>query len=563
MITVYPSDSDWEAISQIAQTYDATDRSWDPDNMRSYFERIERCGYIPRANADASMRHGFDGWLGTSVADLALALGDFQLLAVILTAAGETFKDLIANKGFGDILEQLEIGLEIAGALKALTDAQDPNKLEAAKLAIQSILDPNRYTVTQGKREGVFLVPLAVADGLRNGSRERVLQAQRQFPDNLTTRFNTFVTKVVIEDGKAVGVECVEGERLYQAAPVSDLGGNRPSPGTPYQVRASREVILAGGTFNTPQLLMLSGIGPKADLDALGIPVLLDRPAVGGFLQDRYEVAVISQSPADFSILEDLTFKQPPADPKLLQWEQTHDGIYATNGAIVSIIRKSSPDKVDPDLFIFGLPASFKGYYPFYADALESTHNQFTWAILKAHTNNKGGHVGLASKDPLARPTINFHYFEEGTDASGDDLAGVVEGVKFVRGFARKLNLACRLLTRKAVQPGPDINDDAQVAQWVKDEAWGHHACGTCRMGPSGDLQQAVLDTRFRVQGVDGLRVVDASVFPSIPGMFIVSSIYMIAEKASEDILRDAGRPLPAVNWQPLPDDTWIPRSPK
>ena len=81
----------------------------------------------------------------------------------------------------------------------------------------------------------------------------------------------------------------------------------------------------------------------------------------------------------------------------------------------------------------------------------------------------------------------------------------------------------------------------------MKNEAWGHHACGTCRIGPTGDTENAVLDTDFKVQGAEGLRVVDASVFPSIPGFFIVTSIYMIAEKASEGILRDAGRPLPDV----------------
>ncbi len=260
---------------------------------------------------------------------------------------------------------------------------------------------------------------------------------------------------------------------------------------------------------------------------------------------------MISEMTHDFSILQGCRFRLPAEgeqdDPALKQWKQDHGGLYATNGAVVAIVRRSSRAKVDPDLFIFGLPAAFKGYYPQYADALENAHNEFTWAILKAHTRNQGGVVKLSSADPLDRPKIDFHYFDEGTDHENDDLRAVVEGVKFVREFTRTLGVARRLLVRKDVQPVPDIENDDHVAEWVRNEAWGHHACGTCRIGPKGDQERAVLDSDFKVQGTDGLRVVDASVFPSIPGFFIVTPIYMIAEKASEVILHDAGRNLPDV----------------
>ena len=188
---------------------------------------------------------------------------------------------------------------------------------------------------------------------------------------------------------------------------------------------------------------MLSGIGPKADLEALGINVLLDRPAVGAYLQDRYEVAVISEMRDDFSILTDCRFRMPVEgeedDPALKQWKQDHGGLVlherSRRGDRPAIVR----EKLDPDLFIFGLPAAFKGYYPQYADALENAHNEFTWAILKAHNRNKGGVVKLASADPLERPQIDFHYFDEGTDTEGDDLRSVVEGVKFVREFTAQV----------------------------------------------------------------------------------------------------------------------------
>jgi choline dehydrogenase len=314
----------------------------------------------------------------------------------------------------------------------------------------------------------------------------------------------------------------------------------------PEQVRVRREVIVSGGSFNTPQLLMLSGIGPKAHLaenDIKGERLVCDLPAVGRFLQDRYELGFISEFPRDFKILGNYLFRKPrdgETDAALDRWEQHQDGLYATNGAIISVIRRSSPSLPNPDLFIFGLPASFKGYFPGYADRLEEQRNRFTWAILKGHTQNKGGYVQLRSPHPFDRPEINFKYFDEGTDEGGCDLQAMMEGIKFVRKFTAHLGVDARPLVSKK-KHAPDLNDRQQVAEWVKQEAWGHHACGTCRIGPKGDMKDSVLDSHFRVKGVEGLRVVDASVFPSIPGFFIVTPIYMIAEKASESILLDAG----------------------
>ncbi len=549
MITIYPHESDWEEIAGIAQTYDTGDSTWDPVNMRGYFERIERCGYIKHVDPDLkTWRHGDSGYLGTSMADPSLILGDTELLKVVIGAVNQTLLDL-KPKTLEEKLEDLEQFLEGQGSTLQQLLGGDPKDLASKIPALWKLLDPNRYPRLP-QQEGAYLIPLAVADGRRNGSRERILQVQAEHPDRLTVQTSALATKIVLDGGRAVGVEYLEGTRLYRAAPPDST---RTPPGTQVRAEARREVIIAGGTFNTPQLLMLSGIGPKDDLERMGIPIVLDRPAVGRFLQDRYEVAVISESPEDFSTLDGLLFRQPKAgeapDRALKDWEDSKKGLYTTNGAIIAIIRRSSPDLKDPDLFIFGLPATFKGYYPFYADALSNAHNQFTWAILKAHTKNKGGYVRLRSTDPTERPEINFRYFNEGTDVDDDDLRAVVQGVKYVQEFTEKLGVKSHLLVKDFIQPGEEIRSDAQIADWVKAEAWGHHACGTCRIGPKDDVTESVLDSDFRVKGIAGLRVVDASVFPSIPGFFIVSSIYMIAEKASEAILRDAGQSLPDVNW--------------
>jgi choline dehydrogenase len=198
------------------------------------------------------------------------------------------------------------------------------------------------------------------------------------------------------------------------------------------------------------------------------------------------------------------------------------------------MMKRSRPDLPEPDLFIFGLLGAFRGYYPGYAMQTAQRKDYFTWAILKAHTSNTAGRVRLRTADPRDVPEINFHYFDEG-NGDGGDLAGVVEGVE----TARRIVGRCDELVVAEVVPGPQVRSPEQIRQFVKDNAWGHHASCTCKMGPQSD-PAAVVDSRFRVYGTRGLRVVDASVFPKIPGFFIVSSVYMISEKASDVIVEDA-----------------------
>ena len=188
-----------------------------------------------------------------------------------------------------------------------------------------------------------------------------------------------------------------------------------------------------------------------------------------------------------------------------------------------------------PDLFIFALIGKFKGYFPGYSKLIAENHNILTWCILKAHTENRGGTVTLKSKDPLDPPQINFHYFKEGTDKAGDDLASVVEGIKFVR----SLTADDQDLIVEEELPGPAKQTAEELGQFVQDNAWGHHASCTCPIGPASD-PMAVLDSNFRVYGTGNLRVVDASVFPRIPGFFIVTCVYMIGEKAADAILASA-----------------------
>ena len=220
-------------------------------------------------------------------------------------------------------------------------------------------------------------------------------------------------------------------------------------------------------------------------------------------------------------------------NPAFREW-QNGKGVYTSNGIVLAITEKSGPDRPLPDLYIFGLPGAFRGYYPGYSQELQKNRNYFTWVILKAHTQNTAGRVLLKSNDPRDTPDINFHYFQEGNDASGNDLESVVNGVEFVR----RMQCTCTYGHTKEVLPGEQIRTRDEIRAFIKNEAWGHHASCSCKMGVQSD-RMAVVDSNFRVYGVNNLRIVDASIFPHIPGFFIVTPIYMISEKASDVILAD------------------------
>jgi choline dehydrogenase-like flavoprotein len=200
---------------------------------------------------------------------------------------------------------------------------------------------------------------------------------------------------------------------------------------------------------------------------------------------------------------------------------------------VLAAILKSRAERLLPDLFCFALVGLFGGYFPGYSSPTVTKPNYLTWAILKAHTQNRAGQVVLRSADPRDTPLINFHYFEEGSDAAGEDLDSVVAGIRFVRRLTAQLKTEG--LIAEEEQPGDARQSDEELKDYVRTRAWGHHASCSCPIGPRED--GGVLSSDFRVHGTEGLRVVDASVFPRIPGFFIVSAVYMVAEKAADVIL--------------------------
>jgi choline dehydrogenase len=392
----------------------------------------------------------------------------------------------------------------------------------------QSKLDPNDYTVIQNDSQGIYTVPMSRLDGARWSVRDHVLETAAEYP-NLTIMTDCLVTRVIMEGDTATGVQYMQGSHLYRASPMADP--NAASPQTKV-LKASREVIISAGTFNSPQILKLAGIGPAAELTKLGIRVEIDLPGVGVGMMDHHEIGVVSQLKAPYSILNQCVFGSA-TDPCLATFLQGK-GIYTTNLGAVQAMRKSDPSKPERDLCVLLLTGQFRGYYPGWQNDFVNPF-RYTWLVLQAHNQNHAGTVTLRSNDPRDTPVINFHSFQEGTDTAGQDLAAVVSGVQ----LARQVNSQLSTLTVSEVYPGPNAQTPNDTATYVKNEAWGHHAACSNRMGKSSD-PMAVVDSDFKVLGTRNLRVVDASVFPRIPGYFPMIPIMMISEKASDAILSSA-----------------------
>ena len=497
MIFVYPSNQDWDQIADLTG-----DPSWRAENMRGYLERLENCRHRPFDRARHKLgvnpsRHGYDGWLSIEKSAPADAIRDRKIRRLLATSIHNALK---------------EVGIPTVARLESLGD-------------------PNDWRAVQENRFGTCYTPMTTRNFQRVGARERLMDVRRRYPDRLHIELNALATRVVFDAAKrAIGVAYLKGERLYQAHA-------RPSgsPGEPGMARARREVILAGGAFNTPQLLMLSGVGPDAELRRHGIQPVSTLERVGKNLQDRYEVAVVNRMAQPWDMLRGATFTDN--DSQYAQWKSERRGVYTTNGVPLCVIARSTSSEPSPDLFCYALLADFRGYKPGYSEDVRRHPNYLTWVVLKGHTNNTAGEVTLASADPRARPVINFRYFEEGSDSTGDDLTAVMNGVSLVRRMTAGLRDRLGMVEE---MPGAEYESEDRLREFVRTHAWGHHASCSCPMGPRA--RGGVVSGDFKVYGVDGLRVVDASVFPRVPGLFIASAIYMIGEKAADAIVADAKR---------------------
>jgi choline dehydrogenase len=505
LISLYPDHQDWNNIA--TKTGDA---SWSAREMYRIFQSMQRSN---------------GGWLKLSQANPLTLAKDWFLAKTAVSALAidkaDSFLDTLnrlKNFDFGVLGQQI---------------AKDTNLK----------LDPNSLAYLNNKYNGVFNIPFNATDGVRNGVREHILETERQNPNKLFIKTESLCTRVLFDENnktKVIGIEFIEGAHAYKADVMNQ--SKTQSSYVRKKAYAAKEVILASGAFNTPQLLMLSGVGDSQQLGKFGIPLVKNLPGVGRNLQDRYEVTVVSELKQPISVIKDCTFARNnnfAADPCWSEYVKNPSGhIYGTNGVALSLIRKSSAQQATPDLCIFAVPGYFKGYYPGYsADAVPKKAgdpNYFTWAILKGHTKNHAGMITLKSTDPRDTAKINFKYFNDPQGGANEDLNAVFAGLK----MARTLNSAVGSdFIKNEVYPGPAVQSEKDLKSWIMKESWGHHASCTNKMGLASD-PMAVVDSQFRVHGLQGLRVVDASVYPDIPGLFIMLPTLMVSEKAKEMIIK-------------------------
>lgn len=305
-------------------------------------------------------------------------------------------------------------------------------------------------------------------------------------------------------------------------------------------VSSNGEVLLAGGAINSPQLLMLSGIGPKEHLQEHKIPVVVDRPGVGKNLQD-HPAAVVSYAVKPeyqgISVTSKIRIKGTKlSNPKvLLQWLLKKSGPLTSTGCDHGGFFKSNPQMEDPDIqlrFLSAQALSADGMSTFTEYKKSAGHpDGFSLQSIACRAHSRG-HIKLASSDPQSKPII------EGCHLSDErDVYTLREGIK----LSRKLAEAPALSQYKAeeVYPGKHINTDSEIDNYIRNTVHTSNALvGTCRMGRKDD-PHAVVDGELKVLGVSGLRVIDASVMPKIPGGQTSAPTVMIAEKAT-DILMNA-----------------------
>jgi len=347
--------------------------------------------------------------------------------------------------------------------------------------------------------EGVSHMPQNNGGGVRNSTISVYLEpALRR--DNCHLVADALVSRVLFEGKRAVGVEFAVGDQLHTAC-------------------AAKEVILCGGAYNSPQLLMLSGIGDAAALKTHGIAPLVDLCGVGGNLQE-HPLLYIS-----FSARESLltTLRMDRMARALVQWTINREGALAGNGVSGNVLLRTLPglDRPDIQIMLTTIRADARPWQ------LRSQSHQWTWPVCLLHPYSRGS-VTLNSKDFRAPPLIRFNMFEDPRD-----MDAMLRGIKTAQRIAAQPALSDML--EGPCSPSVTVASSEQLECYVREHVEiAHHPVGTCRMGKD---HLAVVDPTLKVHGVEGLRVADASVMPLVPGANTNPAAIMIGEKASDLIL--------------------------
>ena len=355
-----------------------------------------------------------------------------------------------------------------------------------------------------GEPDGFGIVDLTIKDGVRaSASRVYLKPAMRRA--NLKVEIHALTHRVVLENGRATGVVYEQGGELKQA-------------------RARREVILCGGSYNSPQLLLLSGIGPAAELKEAGVAPLVDLTGVGKNLSEHvvFHVQYLMKEPITF--LNRLRADRVALS--VLQWALTGKGDFATQALTALAFIRSRPELERPDIQLFfnSVRMDAKVWFP----GISAPQEHMLEGYPSLNHPESRGDVRLRSTNPAEPPRIRLNFL-----ATEGDRATARECIRIVRRIYNTKPLV-DLIVRET-SPGLQVDSDAELDAFTRQAAEvGHHPVGTCTMG-SGPM--TVVDSQLRVRGVAGLRVVDASVMPSVPGGNTNAPTIMIAERAA-DLIR-------------------------
>ena len=353
-------------------------------------------------------------------------------------------------------------------------------------------------------QDGIGYYQTTTRNGLRSSASVAFLRPARKRP-NFRVMTRALVTGILVEEGRATAIDYTRG-------------------GEEGQVRANREIVLSGGSVNSPQLLQLSGIGDPEHLRDLGIPVVHDLSEVGRNLQDHFQVRSVYELDGLHSLNSDVRnpFK------KLMMGAQyllTRKGPLTISAGQAFLFTRSRPELTTPDLQFFLMPLSTPnprlGLHDFPGVTLVSSQCR----------PESRGDIMVTSSDPRIHPRIRPNYLAEEIDRTT-----TVAGMKLAREIAAKPAFA--RYVKREVDPGPDYRTDDELLACAR-EIGGtiFHPTGTCRMGVDDG---AVVDPRLRVRGIEGLRVADASIMPTIVSGNTNAAAIMIGEKAAAMILEDA-----------------------
>lgn len=351
--------------------------------------------------------------------------------------------------------------------------------------------------------EGAGFYQITTRGGRRESAARAFLHPARRH-GRVKLETDTQVTRILFDGRRAIGVEARRG-------------------GETLRFRARREVVLSGGAFNSPQLLQLSGIGPAELLKQHGIAPLLDLPAVGRNLQDHLCYDHVYRS------------KRPSLNDALLSWParigMAANYLLRRRGPLSLSVNqgggfyRTRPELTRPDMQLYFSPLSYERAVPGVRALMKpDPFPGFSLSVSPCRPLSRG-HVAIRSPEPYVAPEIAPNYLSD-----PEDLHTLLAGARFLHRLAATPTLSAVIDT--AIRPGPEaVDEEAHVAA-IRANAYSvFHPCGTCRMGP--DAGDAVVDAKLRVHGIEGLRVVDASIFPTIPSGNINAPAMMVGERAA------------------------------